>query len=396
MAINETIYNAIQMVADDTVERANYDRTIKAQIVSCEDQKKGKYKCSYNDIEIIAYSVPNISYEDGTDVYILVPQNNFKKQKTILRSVDNKGTNYMIPFIRKQIEQQDMIINQPQMIYLSSDIKSNGKKQYKRAIYEWNGSTPSSNNDITIYKDTPLNQDGTSPNAEIVRQKSGGLRISAQFNTNFSNNVIEGHYGIGVVISFANDVLKYYLLRDSDFKRDHLHIKKGHQLRTVDIANLSDYVKINSIYIYDYGFREEGDPQIDDPRSESQIIADIPYSVVKIPAEEADIVISNLQVTFYSYNSTGVENPTRFFREDGLWAKPASGSTTVDITEVTDEPSNIDLEYDKIYKLTVNGVSKNFKTPTAPAPTQNALGGEILFTLSGTTNFEVGRRIQEN
>jgi hypothetical protein len=79
-----------------SVEKAGYDKTIQAQILSCEDATIGKYRCKYQDAIFYAYS-NNISttYSKGAYVYILVPGNDMKKEKTILGTTEKLGVNYI-------------------------------------------------------------------------------------------------------------------------------------------------------------------------------------------------------------------------------------------------------------------------------------------------------------
>ena len=69
MSVSEKILDAIQILAAKTVERAGYDRTIQAQIISCEDQTIGKYKCRYQDAVFYAYSnSAEVSYSQNAYV----------------------------------------------------------------------------------------------------------------------------------------------------------------------------------------------------------------------------------------------------------------------------------------------------------------------------------------
>ena len=44
----ENICQAIEIIANNAVKNAGYDRTIQAQIISCVDQDAGKYKIKFN------------------------------------------------------------------------------------------------------------------------------------------------------------------------------------------------------------------------------------------------------------------------------------------------------------------------------------------------------------
>ena len=96
MSVNDQILDAIELLAKNSVERAGYDKTIQAQIISCQDKQLGKYKCKYQDALFYAYtSNPTVSLSNGTMVYILVPQNDMSKDKTILGTVDKLGVDFV-------------------------------------------------------------------------------------------------------------------------------------------------------------------------------------------------------------------------------------------------------------------------------------------------------------
>lgn len=96
MSINDQILDAIELLAKSSVERAGYDKTIQAQIISCQDKQLGKYKCKYQDAIFYAYaSNPEINLSNGSMVYILVPQNDMSKDKTIIGLIDKLGTDYV-------------------------------------------------------------------------------------------------------------------------------------------------------------------------------------------------------------------------------------------------------------------------------------------------------------
>lgn len=96
MDVNERILDAIELLANNSVQKAGYDKTIQAQILSCQDQVVGKYRCKYQDAVFYAYTNnPDIRLSKGTLVYILVPGNDMQQQKTIIGTVDKLGADYI-------------------------------------------------------------------------------------------------------------------------------------------------------------------------------------------------------------------------------------------------------------------------------------------------------------
>lgn len=88
MSISDKVLDAIELLATNSVEKAGYDKTIQAQIVSCEDATIGKYRCRYQDAIIYAYaSNSDVTFNNGAYVYILVPGSDMKKRKQFLEQL---------------------------------------------------------------------------------------------------------------------------------------------------------------------------------------------------------------------------------------------------------------------------------------------------------------------
>lgn len=90
------ICEAIEYIVNHAIADAGFDKTIQATIVSCIDETIGQYKVKYQNSIFNAYSnSTEVSYLSGTEVYILVPQNDMSNTKTILGAVDKLGTDYV-------------------------------------------------------------------------------------------------------------------------------------------------------------------------------------------------------------------------------------------------------------------------------------------------------------
>lgn len=86
----QEICQAIEVIADQRIKTATFDKTVEAVILNCEDATLGKYRVKYQDASFIAYSSGDIIYENGTSVYVLIPGNDTEKDKIILWA----GANY--------------------------------------------------------------------------------------------------------------------------------------------------------------------------------------------------------------------------------------------------------------------------------------------------------------
>ena len=91
----DKLIDAIEAIAQDSVAKAGYDKTIQCQIIECIDPTIGKYKVKYQDSTFIAYSASiDVSYLPGMDVYVLVPGNDMTRDKQILGTTKKLGANY--------------------------------------------------------------------------------------------------------------------------------------------------------------------------------------------------------------------------------------------------------------------------------------------------------------
>ena len=90
------ILEAIQILVNDAVSKAEYDKTIQGTISRCVDKTIGKYIVRYQDSSFYAYSSnTDTTYPAGTSVYVLVPGNDMAKHKTIVGTVDHLGPDYV-------------------------------------------------------------------------------------------------------------------------------------------------------------------------------------------------------------------------------------------------------------------------------------------------------------
>lgn len=90
------ILDAIQILVEDAVSKADYDKTIKATISRCVDPTIGKYIIKYQDSSFYAYSYnTENTYSAGTAVYVLIPGNDMSQEKSIIGTVDKLGIDYV-------------------------------------------------------------------------------------------------------------------------------------------------------------------------------------------------------------------------------------------------------------------------------------------------------------
>ena len=76
MEYENKILDAIEMIVDNKVNNANFDKTILATVIKCVDPTLGQYTVKYQDSTFYAYSndLNNVFAKDSK-VYILIPNN---------------------------------------------------------------------------------------------------------------------------------------------------------------------------------------------------------------------------------------------------------------------------------------------------------------------------------
>lgn len=193
--IEDNICEAIELIVDKSVKEAGFDRTIQATVKSCVDESIGKYKIKYQDSSFYAYaSSPDVVYGDNTLVYILVPQNDMTKDKTILGTVDKLGIDYINPSDKDSGYEIIGIngVSQNSPYSLSSYYKPDEGKTYREFIlYDDEHNILSVDNDAL---------------KEYMEQATS-LICGATFKTSLAaEQQLKGNYGIMFTVEYTNEV----------------------------------------------------------------------------------------------------------------------------------------------------------------------------------------------
>ena len=92
----DNLLDAISMVVQHALTEADFDKTIQAVILSCEDEVSGLYKVRYQDSVWLARSSNlETTFPAGTLVYVLIPGNDMSRSKTIIGAVSSLGEDYV-------------------------------------------------------------------------------------------------------------------------------------------------------------------------------------------------------------------------------------------------------------------------------------------------------------
>lgn len=252
MDVNEKILDAIELLANNSVQKAGYDKTIQAQILSCEDQMVGKYRCKYQDAIFYAYTNnPDIRLSKGTLVYILVPGNDMRQQKTIIGMVDKLGADYISAAVGDQAYN-----------VIGSNVIHGGAAPYDKFYLD----IDIANYSFDIYDVTNgNNKNYINLNVAELNQyikESSSIIIGMNVKTNIpSEKQRTGNYGIKFSLEFKDDrgnqgIIRDYIL-DEDKMVDNPYnlIYPTRQYAIFDIDS-QNFVKVNKITIFNKDFPE--------------------------------------------------------------------------------------------------------------------------------------------
>lgn len=96
LQIQNSICQTIDIIVQNAINNAGFDRTIQATIISCTNRETGQYKVRYQDSAFYAYAQnAEDKYADGAGVYILIQNNDMTRDKFIIGSVDKLGKDYL-------------------------------------------------------------------------------------------------------------------------------------------------------------------------------------------------------------------------------------------------------------------------------------------------------------
>ena len=243
--IEQSICEAVDILVDRAISKAGFDKTITAIIVECMDQVAGKYKVKYQDSFYYATSDnSSTTYNVNSEVYVLVPNGDFSKDKKILGTVKSLGVSYITT--TEGDEAYEYIGNN---VIAPHDIVE---------LCSYNDT------DIVILYDADsaeeqlLNIDIQS--AEEYLKQSTHLIIGGSFKTKLPKEQQNyGNYGLIFRLKFLDDAYKEEIIRDYVVDVDNM-IGQPYNLATFTRQieefeiNSSQFQKIQSIIAFAEGF----------------------------------------------------------------------------------------------------------------------------------------------
>jgi len=199
--ITDQLLDAVQVLVDDAVNKAGYDKTVQAVIAQCVSVTKGQYTVKYQGGYFYAYSQdPDVIYTPETQVYVLIPGNDMSRTKTILGTVDKLGDNFTY---------------KEEIASVYENTGSNICSTESGTEFELHSYKATDN--ITLYEKDLVNNpanDTFADNfnldvaaAEMFLKKSDSLMIAANFRTALPfEHRVKGNYGLKCTLTFEDPI----------------------------------------------------------------------------------------------------------------------------------------------------------------------------------------------
>lgn len=244
--IQDTILEAIDIIASQRMNFAKYDKTIQGVILQCVDATIGKYKVRYQDSIFIAYSEnTSTSYSKGASVYILVPNSDMTKSKTIIGAVNRLGTNFV------------------QVYNLEEKYNLIGSNIVNTANNSWGLCSFKQEHLITLYNYQSNNNlvNINTTNAQEYLKKSNLIILSMDVRTELEQSQRSlGNYGLVVQADFKNQtvqneqVTKYFVLNIDNFVGNPYLYTVDTQQKAVFEIDSENFVRIRTISLFSRNF----------------------------------------------------------------------------------------------------------------------------------------------
>ena len=244
------ILDSIQMIVDNAISKADFDKTIKAVINEASNSADGKYIVSYQGSLLVAYSSNlDVHYTKGMEVYVLIPGNDSSQRKTIIGAVDNYGLDYT-SLLEGDASYDTIgknIVNSDKTFELCSYNKEEAK--------------------ILYHRDNNINAIGyNSEDFETYIKNAEYLICGATFKTALPlEQQLQGDYGIAFDIDYKIDneiITKTYIVNTS--KMIGAPYSLATDTRQYEIFNIdtNNILSVKQIYIFAYNFPniEAGQP----------------------------------------------------------------------------------------------------------------------------------------
>ena len=239
----DSVLEATQIIVQNEIKNAGFDKTIQATVMSCVDQSIGKYKVKYQDGYWIAYSSnTNVTYPPNTNVYVLIPKGDMTQDKTIIGTTKQLGVNYVT--ITGEEEHYEVVGNSivsSSEVYGLCSYKTQTKILYSENIVDSN-----------FYVDAEA--------ATQYIKNSAALKVSFNVRNDLKNQQqYQGNYGITFGLQFLDKatqdpedtVIHYYTLDVDSMQGDpYFFPNETRQYKIFKEIDVERFVRIVSVELF--------------------------------------------------------------------------------------------------------------------------------------------------
>lgn len=299
MELQDSILKAIDAITKTRIDKLQLDKTVTAEIIKCTNALSREYKCSYNGGNITAYAAEGATYINGQSVYVLIPQSDMTKRKTIVGVSSAKEDDENISFVSSALSDYNLIGKN--VINDKKNIQPVGLHSYKKEEY------------FLLYDYTTRNDPSRDyVNIEIEElnnnlKQAEALMIEASFQTRLPKAhklSQDGIYGLQFVLAFADrdktdkngkPATKYisYVIDSNNMTGNPFRFSswsEQYQIYPIDIEN---FLYIDSILFYEKDFIEKDNINMANSWGADIFLKDIEvYPLKKIDAVSGNYKLS--------------------------------------------------------------------------------------------------------
>lgn len=258
--IQDSILKAVDTLVNNRIDKIQADKTITASIVKCTNALTREYKCSYNGGTILAYANEGSTYTNGQSVYVLVPQNDFTKTKTIVGKAQASSDDNNISFVSSALSNYNLIgrnIIQDKYSLEPIGLHSYLKEEYA-LLYQYGETSNSTNKYYVIDGDELTNN----------LKEAEAVMIEGSFQTRLPKEhrlSKTGVYGLQFVLAFADRdnidengqaATKYYsyVLDSNNMTGNPFNSTSWTEQYMIYPIDLENFLYIDSIMFYEKDF----------------------------------------------------------------------------------------------------------------------------------------------
>ena len=291
----DKICEAIETIANNAVANAGYDKTVQATIITIDDVAAAKYKVRYQNSVFYAYaSNVNVTYENGTEVYVLIPGNDTGRAKTIIGTIKNQG-----------IVSSDLVEEE--------DYYETVGKAFVEDDTEYNFCSYNEDSEIILYNKTKninlINLSTTE--VEEYLSQSDYLKISGYFRTNLDTEQrYKGNYGIKCILNLEENKTKEIYLDVNSMEGNPYLFKTSSYQYSINTFDIENFIDIEQISIFTKDFPTDTKNEHEDDIFISKIIFEgVKYIIPTSVLSDTNIVLETPQGIYF--DDTMTENETR-------------------------------------------------------------------------------------